>query len=125
MPRVDTDRRLAGERAEQLAVEYLEARGVSVVLRNFRRRAGELDIVARDGEVLSIVEVRMRTSAAFGGAAASVDGIKRAKIVRTARQLLQRHRELARLPVRFDVVLVGALDEQPVRIEWIRHAFEA
>jgi putative endonuclease len=123
--RVETDRRLAGERAEQLAVEYLEARGVCVLLRNFRRRAGELDIVARDGEVLSIVEVRMRASAAFGGAAASVDASKRAKIVRTARLLLQRYRELARLRVRFDVMLVGALDEQPVRIEWIRHAFEA
>jgi putative endonuclease len=123
--RVTPDRRAAGDTAERLAAEHLIAHGLTIVLRNYRRRTGELDIVARDGDVLVIVEVRMRSGRGFGGAAASIDGIKRAKIVRTARQLLQQRRDFARLRVRFDVVLVGALGETPPSIQWIRQAFDA
>jgi len=123
--RVTPARRAAGDTAERLAAEHLVAHGLEILLRNYRRRTGELDIVARDGDVLVIVEVRMRSGPGFGGAAASIDGIKRAKIVRTAQQLLQQRRDFARLRVRFDVILVGALGETPLMIEWITHAFEA
>jgi putative endonuclease len=119
------DRRQLGAEAERLAAAHLAASGLAILLRNYRRRTGELDIVARDGEVLVVVEVRLRASAAFGGAGASIDGRKRARIVRTARQLLQERRDLAALPVRFDVILVGSLALRPVPVEWIRHAFEA
>ena len=119
------DRRARGGAAERLAAEHLVARGLEILLRNYRRRTGELDIVAREGEVLVIVEVRMRATAAFGGAAASVDGLKRARIVRTAAQLLQRRRDLAQMRVRFDVIVVGDLAERPIPLEWIRHAFDA
>lgn len=100
-------------------------RGCEILLRNFRRRTGELDIVARQGEVLVIAEVRMRSSEDFGGAAASIDGRKRARIVRTALQLLQQSPELGRYPVRFDVIVVRAGAGGEAGIEWIRHAFEA
>jgi putative endonuclease len=113
-----------GRAAEDLAAGDLEARGATILLRNFRRRTGELDIVARERDVLVIVEVRMRSREDYGGAAASVVARKRARIVRTAQQLLQMHRELARLPVRFDVAVVTPAAERWT-IEWIRHAFEA
>lgn len=112
------ERQRIGQAAEDAAVEFLRAQGLQIILRNFRARFGELDIVARDGNVLVIVEVRTRSSERFGGAAASVDFRKQAKIRRTATLLLQRRRDLARLPARFDVVAIGGSG-----IEWIKHAF--
>ncbi|MBV8404380.1 MAG: YraN family protein, partial [Gammaproteobacteria bacterium] len=67
-----SERQQRGARAEQLAVEYLRAAGCEILHCNYRRRLGELDIVARAGEVLVIAEVRTRSSDAWGGAAASV-----------------------------------------------------
>ena len=56
------DRQQIGRAAEDAAVAFLESQGVEIVTRNFRRRLGELDIVARERDTLIIVEVRMRTS---------------------------------------------------------------
>jgi hypothetical protein len=65
-------RHAAGARAEALAAAYLEARGVAVLERNFRCRTGEIDLVARDGDTLVFVEVRLRRRSDYGGAAASI-----------------------------------------------------
>ena len=118
------DRAGLGRRAEDLVAESLQARGAMVLLRNFRRRCGELDLVARDGRDLVIVEVRMRSREDYGGAATSVDRGKQRRIILATRQLLQQHRELAKLPVRFDVAVVHP-DAPAWRVDWIRHAFEA
>ncbi|MCU0760496.1 MAG: YraN family protein [Steroidobacteraceae bacterium] len=117
------DRAGLGRRAEDLAAADLEARGAQVLLRNWRRRCGELDLVAREGSTLVIVEVRMRSGDEYGGAAASVDRAKQRRIVLATRQLLQQHRELARFPVRFDVAVVSP-GTPAWRVQWIRHAFE-
>lgn len=103
----------------------MRAQGFEVVLRNYRRRLGELDLVARRDGVLVIAEVRTRAQARFGGAAASVDRRKQQRIIRAAAQLLQQRKDLARSPVRFDVIVVSDLLAATPRIEWIRHAFEA
>ena len=109
-------RRAAGARAEALAAEFLAARGVTTIERNFRRRCGELDLIARDGDTLVFVEVRLRTSREFGGAAASITAAKRARMTAAAGLYLAR---LPRTPpCRFDAVLLDALD--PSRIEWLR-----
>ena len=112
-----------GEAAEQAAARFIERQGLSIVARNFRRRAGELDIVARTRSALLIIEVRTRRSEAFGGAAASVDFRKRQRIIRAAALLLQTRPDLAALPVRFDVVVVHNPHSEQVRVEWIQHAF--
>lgn len=112
-----------GTRAEQAAAEFLQARGLAVLQRNFRRRAGELDLIAREGEVLVIIEVRLRSTPACGGAAASITACKQRRMVRAARQLLQSHPHSRRFAVRFDALLVDALEPEPC-ITWIRHAFE-
>ncbi len=107
----------SGAYAEQLAAEFLTARGLVVVERNWRRRCGELDLVAREGETLVFVEVRLRTRGDFGGAAASITPAKRAKLAAAAGHYLA---GLARTPpCRFDAVLLDALD--PSRIEWLRN----
>jgi putative endonuclease len=119
------DRGELGRSAEDIAAEHLQREGLEVVARNYRRRNGELDIVARMGDVLAIVEVRTRSSNSFGSAAESIDGWKRHKIVRCAEQLLQQEKHLARLRVRFDVIVVYDAGGGEPRIEWIKHAFDA
>jgi putative endonuclease len=111
----------AGQQAEALAADFLAARGVTIIERNFRRRCGELDLVARDGDTLVFVEVRLRTRGDFGGAAASITAKKRARIAAAAGLYLAR---LSRTPsCRFDAVLLDALD--PSRIEWLKDMMTA
>jgi putative endonuclease len=112
-----------GQRAEDIAADFLRAKGLRILERNFRRRLGELDIVALDGDVLVIVEVRSRTSNRYGGAAASVDGRKQQRLIRAAAQLLQRSRDFSHLHVRFDVICVSDTGTGTPRIEWFQHAF--
>jgi putative endonuclease len=119
-----TQRQRAGQRAEDLAAAFLSAQGCEILERNYRRRLGELDLVARRDGVLLIAEVRTRADARYG-AAASVDRRKQQRLVRAAQQLLQQRAELARLPVRFDVIVVTDLYAPTPGIEWIQHAFEA
>jgi putative endonuclease len=120
-----TARQQSGQRAEQLAAEYLRAAGCEILLCNYRRRLGELDIIARSRGVLIVAEVRTRASVAYGGAAASVTHSKQRRITRAASQLLQQRTDLARLPLRFDVLVVTDPLGGTPGIEWIQHAFEA
>lgn len=132
--RATIDRAALGREAEQHAAAHLEAAGATILLRNFRRRRGELDLVALHRGVLLIVEVRLRSSDRHGGSAASVDGRKQRRLVHAARQLLQQRRDLARHPVRFDVIAISRRrpstdDCDPGtagwKVDWLQHAFEA
>jgi len=122
------DRQQIGRDAEQAAVLFLEARRLTILARNYRCRTGEIDIVAETPEgVVVIAEVRLRASARYGGGAASVDWRKQRRIQRAACHLLARQPQLARRPLRFDVLDLAPGDTGggQYRIEWIRHAFEA
>lgn len=114
------DRRQTGAAAENSAAAFLESQGFTIIARNFLRRVGELDVVARCGDLLVIAEVRTRGSEYFGGAAASVSGGKQRRIILTAALFLDQHRELRHCRVRFDVIVV-----RDGRIEWLRQAFDA
>ena len=107
-----------GAEAEHDAARFLERHGLAIVARNYRTRFGEIDLVARDGETLVFVEVRLRSSERFGGGAESIGGHKRRRIVAAARQYLTRLRPEP--PCRFDVV---TLDRGAP--EWLRGAFDA
>ena len=104
-----------GAAAEALAAEFLVARGLAIVERNYRCRRGEIDLIARDRDTLVFVEVRLRSSTAFGGAAASITAAKRQRIARAARHYLATFRQEP--PCRFDAILLDALDSR--RIEWL------
>jgi putative endonuclease len=112
-----------GESGENLAVRALEREGYAIVARRYRVRAGEIDIIARDGACLVFVEVKARHSARYGGPAAAVTPRKRRKIIAVARDFLARHR-VAAIACRFDVVTV-LFDGQVPRVEIIRNAFDA
>lgn len=117
MPR--TSRQRLGSAAEQRAADLLVQAGLAIVDRNWRCRAGELDLVAHDGPVLVFVEVRARTRDACGGARASITPAKQARLLRCAQHYLQ-HRGGPPPPCRFDLVLF-----QAGALEWMRNAFDA
>ncbi|HLT29341.1 MAG TPA: YraN family protein [Myxococcaceae bacterium] len=120
-----TERRATGDRAEALAASFLERDGYTVLARNYTCRVGELDLVASRGEVLAVVEVRMRSTDRFGDPALTISHAKQRKIVRTTLRFMQEHGlSLARYAIRFDVITVLGRGEQAV-LEHLPGAFEA
>ena len=93
-----------GRRAETQAAWWLRLKGYRILERNFRVRPGEIDLIARRGRILALVEVKTRVDLASAGEA--VDRRQRLRIARAAEVLLQRRPALRRLDLRFDVVLV-------------------
>jgi putative endonuclease len=114
-----TWRRALGDTKERQARALLEREGLRFVASNFRCKLGEVDLVMNDGDTLVFVEVRYRSSHRFGGAAASVDRRKQARLTAAAASFLQQHPVAA--PCRFDVVAIGPAGQT----NWIRHAFVA
>ena len=115
-PRIGT-----GQTGEDLAVCYLENQGYTIVERNYRKRIGEIDIIARDGECLVFIEVKTRSNRRFGSPFDAVDFRKQQQISRVALAFMTQHR-FGEVPVRFDVIGVH-LEESP-RVELIKNAFE-
>ncbi len=119
MPPGASARQRVGYAAEQRALDYLSARGLALLARNYRVRVGELDLVMAEGAELVVVEVRHRRDAGFGGAAASVTPAKQGRLRRAAQVFLaERYGGRGWPAVRFDVVAI-----EGARLHWIRAAF--
>jgi putative endonuclease len=112
-----------GAAAEDLALQYLQVRGLKILARNLRCKAGELDLVCLDDGVLVIVEVRQRGSAEFGGALGSVTRNKQRKIIRAAQFFLQREKHWRNSSMRFDVLAIEGLPDGAHRVAWVKDAF--
>jgi len=111
-----------GKTGEDLACRELERRGYAIITRRYRRRSGELDIVARDGPTLVFAEVKMRESRDFGEAAEAVTWLKRRRMSQLAREYVARH-HVSDCPCRFDVVSIHLDAGQPV-VEIYQNAFD-
>src|SRR6476661_6880958 len=98
-------RQALGKHGENLACTELERHGYAIVARRYRRRGGEIDIIARDGATTVFVEVKTRAGNAFGSGADAVDWSKRRRIVACATHYAARH-GLLDAPCRFDVVAI-------------------
>lgn len=118
----DRERKAIGALGEELALAHLLAHGLQLVLRNYRCKLGEIDLVMLDRGTLVLVEVRCRASNDYGGAAASVDWQKQRKLVKAAEHLLMKRPDLRRYPARFDVIAITT-DSADTTIEWIKGAF--
>ena len=112
-----------GNTGEDLACVELERRGYAIIARRYRRRGGELDIIARDGQTMVFVEVKARAGHAFGEACEAVTVHKRRTITRLALDYLTRHR-LTECSCRFDVVSIHFESGTPV-IDVYQNAFDA
>jgi putative endonuclease len=108
---------------EGLAAARLEREGYEILERQYRTRAGEIDIVARDGDCLVFVEVKTREGLEHGSPAEAVTPQKQRRIVAMAADFLARH-EVGDLDCRFDVVAVTVTAGR-ASVELIRHAFDA
>lgn len=94
-----------GLRAELAASLWLRLKVYRILARSLRTPVGEIDILARRGQVLAIVEVKARAS--LEEAAAALGPRQRRRLTRAAEVLLQRHPALRELALRFDVLLVA------------------
>ena len=115
----------AGDAGEARALAHLLRQGLTLVQRNYRvaagprARGGEVDLILRDRDgTLVFVEVKVRSTAGFGGAAASVSISKQRSLVLAAQHYLRAWPSPP--PCRFDVVSI-----EGDRIEWLRAAFDA
>ena len=116
--------RLLGRWGEALAAEHLRRAGYQILAANWRSRFGEIDLIAADQNYLCFVEVKLRKSAAFGGAGEFVDRHKQDKLRLTAELYLSQHP--TRLQPRFDVIEVYApqgTDTKAPRVRHIENAF--
>ncbi len=112
-----------GRYGEDLAVQHLEAAGLEILARNWRCRAGELDVVAREGTALVFVEVKARSGIGFGMPAEAVGQAKARRIRHLACAWLVEHRPPGAHDLRFDVVsIVRQGDRAPV-VHHLRGAF--
>jgi putative endonuclease len=112
-----------GREGEAVAEAFLCASGCRTLARNFRCRAGEIDLVVLDGPVVVFVEVRSRRGDRAGTPLESVDRRKQAQVARVARHFLATRAGMAERDARFDVVGVR-FDREPPEVEHVRGAFE-
>ena len=98
---------LRGRAAEAMAAAYLELLGCAIVARNVRLHGVEVDAVVDDGHTRVLVEVRCRNRLDYGGAAESIDRVKRARLLKAVRAL-----EVERTgPVRIDVIAIDVVGD--------------
>lgn len=112
-----------GRTGEDLACAELQRRGYVILARRYRTRYGEIDIVARDGGSIVFVEVKARTSTAFGSGHEAVTWRKQRRLVRAGLEYLSRHGS-ATVACRFDVVTLLA-ERGRWSIDIVRGAFDA
>lgn len=122
--RSDHSSHATGLQAEELALRYLEDRGLRRVERNFSSRRGEIDLVMQDRDTLVFIEVRFRRDSRFGSAAESVTSRKQQRIVKAASHFLCSKKQWRDHPCRFDVLAISGGSERQ-KIDWIRDAFSA
>jgi putative endonuclease len=96
-----------GRLAEWLCVWHLRLRGWHILARGWRCPAGEIDILARRGRVLAVIEDKARGE--FASAASALSPRQRRRITRAAEAFLLQHSDLSGLDLRFDLMLVAPL----------------
>ncbi|MDO4322425.1 MAG: YraN family protein [Lachnospiraceae bacterium] len=96
--------RAIGAAYERKAAEYLQKNGYQILERNYRCRAGEIDLVARQGEYLVFAEVKYRRGPGRGSGLEAVDWRKQRRILRAASWYIREKRISPEHPCRFDVV---------------------
>jgi putative endonuclease len=111
-----------GAYGERLAARYLVDAGLVLLDRNWRSRTGELDIVARDGDVLVFCEVKTRRGPGFGTPAEAVGARKVARLRRLAAEWLAQA-DVRPREIRFDVISVVSPPRGAPQVEHVRGAF--
>lgn len=112
------DRQDLGKLGEELACDFLKKQGYIIIEHNYRTRGGEIDIVAKEGEMIVFVEVKTRVSREFGYPEEAIDARKQHKLAMTAECYLANH-ELYEKDYRIDAI--GIEMERDGRLKNLRH----
>ena len=110
-----------GRYGEDVAARYLTGAGMTLLARNWRCDLGEIDIVAREGDVLVVCEVKTRTSVRFGTPLEAITREKGARLRRLAMRWLADH-QARPAQVRIDVVGVLCAPGGAPQVEHVRGA---
>ncbi len=114
-------KKMLGQEGEDQAAKYLVRQGYKILERNYRTRVGEIDLIAlHDGEVV-FVEVKTRTTTAYGAPELAVNPQKQRRMIKAALGYIK-NMKLHQVPCRFDVVAINAATDGGV--ELIQNAFE-
>jgi putative endonuclease len=119
----DTSKAL-GYKGEDLAVRYLRKKGFKVIERNYHCPWGEIDLIAREKDILVFVEIKARSSSEFGLPQEAVDRFKQKKLSQVARAYMAERHLDEDIAARFDVVAIHLTPSGPA-IELIKDAFQA
>ena len=111
-----------GDSGENIAVNYLEKNNYKILCRNYRCKFGEIDIIAKHKGTLCFVEVKTRTSEAYGSPQEAVRTKKQKKISRVALEFIQRYK-LEDKDARFDVLAIS-FSFDGYKVGFIKNAFE-
>ena len=113
-----------GRWAEQIALEYLLAKKLKLLEKNFRSSFGEIDLIMQDKNIILFIEVRYRSSNNFHTALESINKKKCERIILTSQKYLSENRGALQLDPRLDILTLSGTQENPT-IEWIKNAFQA
>jgi putative endonuclease len=100
----EKNKRQLGADYEEEACVYLRGQGYKILEKNYRNRSGEIDIIAKDGEYLCFVEVKYRSTNAYGSPLEAFGIRKQNQIRQVARYYMMRHGLHEWIPCRFDVI---------------------
>lgn len=98
--------RQLGSDIETLVCDYLTKKNYIILERNFRCRFGEIDIIAKDGDYITFIEVKYRKNAALGYPIEAVDFRKQQKIIKTSMFYISQNRICINSNYRYDIVSV-------------------
>ncbi len=118
------DRKRLGDWGEEQAANYLKSKGLVILERKYRCKIGEMDLVAFDGEYLVFIEVKTRTSNAYGFPVEAVGKKKQNKYIQMA-SIYAKEKGLHGRPFRFDIVEVMAGRQGQGTINHIPNAFHS
>ena len=110
-----------GKEGEARAVAFLKKKGYHILEKNYRTVFGEVDIIAKDKEVVVFIEVKTRSDDLFGHPFEAVNERKREKMRKVALCFMKKLRQ--EVPARFDVLSIN-MEDGPGCIRHIRDAFE-
>lgn len=91
---------------EYLAAKYMEGKGYEILCKNFRKKGGEIDIIARGQHTLIFIEVKTRSFHSMNSALQNISVTKQRRITSTADKYITQNPELGKLRVRFDVIVI-------------------
>jgi len=114
------NRRQIGNRGEDLAVSYLKKKGYRILEKNYRVQKGEIDIIAKDKNIIVFVEVKTRNTDQYGTPQESVDKRKQRQLLKLALLYLQKRNFLDSSDCRFDVISINLQNNM---LEHIKDAF--